>query len=134
MTYFELLQRYFQFPLRVIICREQIKHFLLYKQHYRSIKYLCLWRQIGLTGFVHEVKHSRKYPLSIYFSHNLCSHFYSDYPNGTFVSENKEFCDLFDNSKPVFFITHGFIATSRNYNFSDLASLLVSVSIQNSDK
>ncbi|XP_012528565.1 phospholipase A1 [Monomorium pharaonis] len=41
-----------------------------------------------------------------------------------FIKVN-ESCDLFDLSKPIFIMTHGFIANSSNYNFSDLASQLL---------
>ncbi|XP_011706448.1 PREDICTED: probable phospholipase A1 magnifin [Wasmannia auropunctata] len=52
----------------------------------------------------------------------------SDIPKGKFVQVN-ESCDLFDSSKPVFFMAHGFLLNATNIysgiNFSKLASLLL---------
>lgn len=45
----------------------------------------------------------------------------SNIPNGKVIGMN-ESCNLLDSSKPVFFMTHGFLANSHNYNFSDLAN------------
>ncbi|XP_011062042.1 PREDICTED: phospholipase A1-like [Acromyrmex echinatior] len=47
----------------------------------------------------------------------------SNIPNGKIVQVN-ESCNLINPSKPVFFMTHGFLANSLNYNFPNFASLL----------
>ncbi|XP_018317340.1 phospholipase A1 [Mycetomoellerius zeteki] len=47
----------------------------------------------------------------------------SNIPNGKIVQVN-ESCNLIDPSKPVFFMTHGFLSNSLNYNFPNFASLL----------
>ncbi|XP_011699621.1 PREDICTED: phospholipase A1-like, partial [Wasmannia auropunctata] len=48
----------------------------------------------------------------------------SEFPDGKFVKIN-ESCELFDRSKPVFFMVHGFIANSSSHHFSELASVLI---------
>lgn len=67
-----------------------------------------------------------KYLLLIYFLYY--QRFYSDNLQGQLVNVNQS-CTLFDQSKRVIFLSHGFIATPYNYNLSDLAAGLAQVII-----